>query len=61
LLVPDLENEVESAALLANNGRLEFKKTPEGVELQVPAKALDPNATVIKLEILGEPKVAAPK
>ena len=58
LLVPGLENEVESAALLANNGKLEFKKTPEGVELQVPEKAPDPNATVIKLEILGEPKVA---
>jgi len=61
LLVPGLENEVKAAALLANNGKLEFKKTPEGVELQVPEKALDPNATVIKLEIAGEPKVAAPK
>jgi alpha-L-fucosidase len=58
LLVPGLENEVKAAALLANNEKLEFKKTPEGVELQVPEKALDPNATVIKLEIAGEPKVA---
>jgi alpha-L-fucosidase len=61
LIVPGLENEVKAAALLANNEKLEFKKTPEGVELQVPEKAPDPNATVIKLEILGEPKVAAPK
>jgi len=61
LLVPGLENQVESAALLANNEKLEFKKTPKGVELQVPTKALDPNATVIKLEILGEPKVTALK
>jgi len=61
LLVPGLENEVKAAALLANNEKLEFKKTPEGLELQVPEKAPDPNATVIKLQILGEPKVAAPK
>ena len=59
LPVPGLQNQVESAALVANNAKLEFKKTPEGLELQVPEKALDPNATVIKLEIAGEPKVAA--
>ena len=60
-LIRFAENEVKAAALLANNEKLKFKKTPEGVELQVPEKAPDPNATVIKLEILGEPKVAAPK
>ena len=60
LLVPGLENVVQSAALLANNEALKFEKTPEGVELKVPEKALDPNATVIKLEIAGEPKVTAP-
>ena len=59
LLVPGLENEVKSATLLANGEKLEFEKSPEGVVLEVPDKALDPNATVIKLEIVGEPKVAA--
>ena len=59
LLVPGLENEVKSATLLANGEAVEFEKTPEGVELELPEKALDPNATVIKLEIVGEPKVAA--
>jgi len=59
LLVPGLENEVKSATLLANGEKLEFEKSPEGVVLEVPVKALDPNATVIKLEIVGEPKVAA--
>jgi alpha-L-fucosidase len=59
LLVPGLENEVKSASLLANGEKLEFEKSPEGVVLEVPDKALDPNATVIKLEIVGEPKVAA--
>ena len=61
LLVPGLENVVQSAALLANNEALKFEKTPECVELKVPGKALDPNATVIKLEIAGEPKVTAPR
>ena len=60
LLVPGLENEVKSAALLANGESLKFEKTPAGVQLHVPEKALDPNATVIQLEILGEPKVTTP-
>jgi hypothetical protein len=45
---------------LANGEALKFEKTPDGVQLKVPEKALDPNATVIKLEIAGEPKVTAP-
>ena len=60
LLVPGLENEVKSATLLANGESLKFEKTPQGVQLKVPEKALDPNATVIQLEIAGEPKVTAP-
>jgi alpha-L-fucosidase len=59
LLVPGLENEVKSAALLANGESLKFEKSPAGVQLNVPEKALDPNATVIKLEIADEPKVTA--
>ncbi len=58
LLIPGLENDVESAALLADNEELEFRKTPEGVELNVPGKAIDPYATVIRLEIVGEPRVS---
>jgi alpha-L-fucosidase len=57
LLVPGLGNEVESAMLLATNEEMKFEKTTEGVELHVPKKAIDPNASVIKLEILGEPRV----
>ena len=60
LLVPGLESEVESAMLLATNEKLAFEKTPEGVAINVPEKAIDLNATVIKLEISGEPKIAAP-
>ena len=58
LLVPGLENEVKSAHLLANGGELKFQKTPSGVLIHVPEKALDPNATVIKLEMTGAPKVS---
>ena len=58
ILVPGLENEVKSATLLANGEELEFEKTPSGVLIKVPNKALDPNATVIKVEIVGTPKVA---
>jgi alpha-L-fucosidase len=58
LLVPGLENEVKSATLLANGEELEFEKTPSGVLIEVPDKALDSNATVIKVEIVGTPKVS---
>jgi alpha-L-fucosidase len=58
LLVPGLENEVKSATLLANGEELEFEKTPSGVLIEVSDKALDPNATVIKMEIVGTPKVS---
>jgi alpha-L-fucosidase len=58
LLVPGLENEVKSATLLANGEELEFEKTSSGVLIEVSDKALDPNATVIKMEIVGTPKVS---
>jgi len=58
LLVPGLESKVKSARLLANGTKLKFEKTPEGVLIQVPKQALDADATVIKLEIVGEPKVS---
>ena len=58
LLVPGLENEVKSARLLANGGELKFEKTPSGVLIHVPEKALDPNATVIKVEMTCAPKVS---
>jgi alpha-L-fucosidase len=58
LLVPGLESKVKSARLLANGTKLKFEQTPEGVLIQVPKQALDADATVIKLEIVGEPKVS---
>ena len=58
LLVPGLESKVKSASLLADGKKLKFKKSPEGVVIALPDKALDSDATVIKLEIVGAPKVS---
>ena len=60
ILVPGLQNEIQSARLLATGEELEFEKTDAGVEIELPEKALDPNATVIKIEVTGEPKIATP-
>ena len=37
---------------------MKLEKTPAGVLIDVPDKALDPVSTVIKLKITGDPKVA---
>jgi len=57
LLVPGLENKVRSARLLVAGTELKFEKTPNGVVIDVPAQAPDPNASVVKLEVSGRPKV----
>jgi alpha-L-fucosidase len=56
LTLPGLENKVVSAKLLANNATLKTTTTNDGLVINVPATALDPNATVIKVEIVGEVK-----
>ncbi|NBS53266.1 MAG: hypothetical protein EBS96_11785 [Spartobacteria bacterium] len=53
-----MESKVKSASLLADGKKLKFKKSPEGVVIALPDKALDSDATVIKLEIVGAPKVS---
>jgi len=57
LLVGGLKNTALSAKLLANGSALKFKKTAEGLSINVPSAALDANATVIKLVIKGKPDV----
>lgn len=59
LLVAGLKNQAISAKLLANGATLKFSKTADGLVINVPAAALDPNATVIKLVIKGKPDVEA--
>jgi alpha-L-fucosidase len=56
-LIGGLKNTALSAKLLANGSALKFKKTAEGLSINVPSAALDANATVIKLIIKGKPDV----
>ena len=57
LLVPGLESKVQSAQMLVGGEKLQFEKTANGVVVDVPEKAPDANASVIKMEIVGKPKV----
>jgi len=53
LILPGLKNKVSSAKLLANGAMLKTKKTKEGLNVFTPAQAIDPIATVIKIEVKG--------
>ncbi|HEY1114820.1 MAG TPA: alpha-L-fucosidase [Chitinophagaceae bacterium] len=53
LLLPGLKNEITGAELLANGKALPTRKSANGWIVEVPEKALDPVATVIRLEIKG--------
>jgi alpha-L-fucosidase len=57
LLLPGLESKVKSAQMLVGGAELKFEKTANGVVLDLPAKAPDAIASVIKMEISGKPKV----
>ncbi|MEN6334356.1 MAG: alpha-L-fucosidase [Phycisphaerales bacterium] len=54
LLVPGLRSDVRSARLLATNKKLRTLPGVEGLTIDVPAKPLDPIATVLVLDIKGE-------
>jgi alpha-L-fucosidase len=56
-----LQNDITSAKLLANVKLLQKEKTAEGLVIQVPAEATDPDVTVIKLEVKGKVENAANK
>ena len=53
LLIPGLKNKVSSAKFLANGSVLKTDMNDEGLVIHLPEKALDPNATVIKVEVKG--------
>jgi alpha-L-fucosidase len=57
LVVPPLANKPLRALLLATGQKLRFKKDGDRIVLTVPATAPDPIATVIALDIEGEPLV----
>ena len=63
LTIAGLKNEIISAKLLADNTALKIEKNEDGIMIKVPEKAIDPNATVIKVEVKGtvEPGSAKPK
>ena len=54
LLVPDLENKVVKAWLLADKKPLTAANSAEGVVIDVPQTASDPIDTVVVLQVAGE-------
>lgn len=54
LVIPGLKNEVLSAKMLAGNTALKAALSSEGLIINVPDKARDSIATVIKVEVKGE-------
>ncbi|RXK61678.1 alpha-L-fucosidase [Lacibacter luteus] len=53
LSIPGLKNEIVSAKLLANGTGLKTEKNADALLISVPEKAIDANATVIKVEVKG--------
>lgn len=53
LVVPELKNRVQSVQLLAGGRKLKAQTGPEGLQIQVPAKAPDAIASVIRVEVQG--------
>jgi alpha-L-fucosidase len=60
LVVPGLRNSVTRARLLAGGAPLTAASDPRGVVVRLPASAPDPIASVVALDLDGEPDVAAP-
>jgi len=54
LIIPGLQNKVVAASLLAGKAKLKTGKTAEGTVVTLPSNALDPIATVIKIEVKGK-------
>ena len=63
LTIQGLKNEIKSAKFLANGVPLKTEKNDDGVIFILPEKALDENATVIKVEVKGtvDPVSSKPK
>jgi alpha-L-fucosidase len=53
LLIPGLKNQVTAAKLLANGSTVKTTASADGLVIDVPAKAPDAIASVIKLEVKG--------
>lgn len=53
LLIPGLQNAALAAQMLANKAALKTKRVGQGLVVELPSQALDPLATVIKLQLKG--------
>ena len=54
LVIPGLKNKVISASLLANKAALKTEAGNDGLVIKLPASAIDPLATVIKVQVNGK-------
>jgi alpha-L-fucosidase len=61
LSIPGLTNKIVSAKLLANGTALKTESNADGTIISVPGKALDANATVIKVEVKGKVEAVTAK
>jgi alpha-L-fucosidase len=61
LTIPGLKNQIISAKLLADNTALKIEKNEDGIMIKVPEKAIDLNATVIKVDVIGAVESVAAK
>jgi alpha-L-fucosidase len=61
LSIPGLKNKIISAKLLANGAALKTESNDEGTIINVPEKAPDTNATVIKVEVKGKVEAVSAK
>jgi alpha-L-fucosidase len=57
LLVPGLQNQPDSASLLAGGKKLTARQTDQGVELEVPQNPPDAISSTIVLRISGRPEI----
>jgi alpha-L-fucosidase len=53
LVIPGIKNQVISAKLLAGNKKLTTAPVADGLQINIPASAPDPIATVIRVELKG--------
>ena len=53
LVVPGLKNKISSTKLLANGKSVKTKKDGDNLVINLPEKALDPLATVIRVDVKG--------
>jgi alpha-L-fucosidase len=53
LTIPNLKNEIVSSKLLANGKTVKGELTKDGAVFNLPASAIDPVATVLKVEVKG--------